>query len=191
MIGLTLYMASPFVAAWRLRDAVRSGDSSYIETRVDWDGVRSTLRDSLSKHAMLGPMATAAGGEVKPTLWQRIKGAFGQPMLDRFIESYVTPEGLPQLFSYRKMWRENVKGEPDERLTLAWHERFRNFYNRVKRAEFQSFTRVEVEMADRDTPERRVVSIFELRSLTWMLVSLRVKSVDAATRLAEIERNPS
>jgi hypothetical protein len=191
MIGLSVYAASPFVAAWRMREAVKAGDANYIESRVDWDRVRGTLKESLARHAQLGPMATAAGGEVRPSIWQRIKGAFGQSMLDRFVENYVTPEGLPQLFSYRKTWRETIKGEPDERLTLAWHERFRKFYDRVKRAEFLSLTQVEVEMADRDTPDRRYVSVFELREFTWTLVGLRVKALDAATRLAEIERSPS
>lgn len=190
-IGLVIYTASPFVAAWRLREAVKAGDTSYIESRVEWDKVRATLKDSLAMHAQLLPAATAAGGEIKPTLWQRVKGAFGQSMLDRFIESYVTAEGLPQLFEYRKIWRETIKGEPDERLTLAWHERLQRFYARIKRAEFQSLTRVEIEMADRNVPERRYISVLELMGTDWKLVSLRVFSLDPAERLAEIARNPS
>jgi hypothetical protein len=191
MLGLAIYTASPFVAAWRLREAVKAGDTAYIQSRVEWDKVRATLKDSLARHAQLMPAASAVGSEVTPTLWQRVKGVFGQSMLDRFVESYVTPEGLPQLFEYRKVWREKIKGEPDERLTLAWHERFRNFYNRIKRAEFQSLARVEIEMADRHSPERRYVSVFELSGIDWKLVSLRVTSIDAAARLAEIARDPS
>lgn len=190
-IGLSIYAASPFVAAWRLREAVKAGDAAYVESKVEWDRVRATLKESLARHADLLPLAAAAGEEVRPTFWQRIKGAFGQTMLDRFVENYVTPEGLPQLFEYRKVWREKIKGEPDERLTLAWHERFRNFYDRVKRAEFLSLTRVEVEMADRNTPDRRYVSVLELIGTEWKLVSLRVTKIDAAARLAEIKRNPS
>lgn len=167
------YAAWPFWSAWSLREAIKNGDTATIERRVEWDSVRATLRDSLARQAQLLPEVNAVGEAVKPTMWQRVKTAFGQPMLDRFIESYVTPEGLPQLFTYRKTYREKVKGEPDEK-TLALHERMQRFWSRIHRAEFQSLTRVEIEMADKDNPGRRVVSTMELKGFEWKLVALRI-----------------
>lgn len=174
------YVAYPFWSAWSLREAIKDGDTATIERRIEWDSVRATLRDSLAREAQFIPEVNAAGEAIKPTLWQRVKATFGQPMLDRFIESYVTPEGLPQLFTYRKTYREKIKGEPDEK-TLALHERMKRFWSRVHRAEFQSLTRVEIEMADKDNPARRVVSTFQLTGLEWKLVALKVIATKAAT----------
>jgi hypothetical protein len=182
------YVASPFVAMWNLREAIKAGDTVAIENRVVWPTVRESLKSSLTGHANLLPLANAAGSDVTPTLWQRLKGAFGATMLDRFIETYVTPEGLPKLFDYRRAWNENIMGEEPEARTASRFERIRSLWARVKRAEFQSFTRIEVEMQDRKVADRRYVSVMELDGLTWKLTRLRIISVDPAKRLAELER---
>jgi hypothetical protein len=189
-IALTVYGASPFVAGWRLREAIGSGDTAYVEQKVEWARVRATFKASLSRHAELLP-AMIGKEHQPPTFWQRAKAVLGQSVVDRFVESYITPSGLAQLYAYRKAWRHKVKGEPDERQTLAWYERMQRFYARLKRAEFQSPTRIEFEMADRDNPERRYVSVMELIGFEWKMTSLTIRVVDAASRLSELERSGS
>lgn len=182
------YIASPFVSAWSLREAVKRGDTATIEGKVAWPTVRQTLRESLASQANLLPMANAAGAEVRPSIWQRVKSAFGATMLDRFIETYVSAEGLPKLFDYKRMWNETVTSaavaevEPASRL-----ERFKLFWARIHRAEFHSLTKVELEVADRKVPDRRFVSVMELDGFGWKLTSLRVITVDPAKRLVELE----
>ncbi len=185
-IAATLYIASPFWAAWTLREAIKRGDAAEIESRVVWDSLRESLKVSLAKHTELLPQAEAAASALRPTLWQRVKSAFGATLLDRFVESYVTPEGLPRLFSYRRMWNEKVQGDPDPTDGLPWYSRFAHFYARVKRAEFQSFGRVEIEVEDRHAPERRYVSVFELRTLQWKLVGLSIATSDKRVAAAPV-----
>lgn len=182
VLPAALYIASPFWAAWRLREAVRTGDVATIEQKVEWESVRASLKSSLARHAELLPEATAAGEQVNPTLWQRVKSAFGASMLDRFIDSYVTPAALPRLYQFRKTWNEQVAGDPETQL--SWRERFKRFYARVVRAEFQTPTRVEIEIIDKNVAERRYVSQLELIGLEWKLTSLRV--VSAGDRRAEM-----
>lgn len=185
----TAYVASPFVSAWSLREAIKRGDTAAIDAKVAWPTVRQTLRQSLAGEAKLLPMANAAGADVRPTLWQRVKGALGATMLDRFIDTYVTAEGLPKLLDYKRMWNETAgtaavaEVEPASRL-----ERLQQFWARIHRAEFQSLTKVELEIADRKIPDRRFVSVMELDGLSWKLTGLRVITVDPAKRLAELER---
>lgn len=179
--GATAYVASPFVAAWSLREAIKAKDVATIERKVAWDSVRASLRTSLANHAQLLPVVNAAGEAIKPTIWQRVKSAFGASMLDRFIETYVTPEGLPQLYSYRKTWRETVKREPGEPdADKPFLERFRAFVDRVDKAEFQSLTRVEVVVRDRNAAERSYRSRFELQGFEWRLTHLEVLSTAGA-----------
>jgi Protein of unknown function (DUF2939) len=174
------YIASPFVSMWNLREAIKHNDTAAIETRVEWTSVRSSLRASLADHANLFPLATAAGEKVQPSLWQRVKGAFGATMLDRFVETYVTPEGLPKLFDYRTMWREAVASETPEPDAIGRIDRVKQFWSRIKRAEFQSLTRIELEIADRNVASRRYVSTLELSGLGWKLTSLRITTADQA-----------
>lgn len=180
------YIASPFVSMWSLRSAIQRGDTATIEQMVEWPSVRASLKTSLAEQAKLLPMATSAGADVTPSIWQRVKGMFGASMLDRFIESYVTPEGLPKLFDYRQMWREQVSGEVAEQINLAPLDRLKRFWNRIKRAEFQSLTRVEIEMEDRRIADRRYVSVMQLQGLGWRLTELRVISTDPAKRVANL-----
>ncbi len=189
LVGLVAgaYIASPFVSAWNLREAIKRNDPAAIEARVEWPRVRDSLRASLSANAALFPAASAAGEQIQPSMWQRIKGAFGATMLDRFIETYVTPEGLPKLFDYRRMWRETVANDLSESDVGTRMERVQRFWARIKRAEFQTLTRVEIEMEDNKSPDRRFVSVMELDGMGWKLTSLRVIAVDPAKRLAELE----
>ena len=185
------YIASPFVSAWSLREAVKRGDTATIEGKVAWPTVRQTLRESLASQANLLPMANAAGAEVRPSIWQRVKSAFGATMLDRFIETYVTAEGLPKLFDYKRMWNETVTSSTVTEVTdvepASRIERFKLFWARIHRAEFQSLTKVELEIADRKVPDRHFVSVMELDGFGWKLTGLRVISVDPAKRLVELQ----
>jgi len=174
------FVASPFVAAWSLREAVRNSDTQTIARKVEFIGVRASLRQSLGEHAELYGFATEAGRAVKPSIWQRVKSAFGANMIDRFIETYISAEGLPKLFKAKIAWNENVRGQPSPDA-LPWGERIKAYLARVKRAEFRSFTQVEIEMADEHNPDRHFVSSLELQGFEWRLVALRVVKPAALT----------
>jgi hypothetical protein len=192
LFGMALYALSPFRAAWVLREAIKTADTATIERKVEWDSVRKSFRASIAGNANLLPEATHLGETVRPTIWQRVKSAFGSTMLDRFVESYITPEGLPQLMRYRRMWNGTVKGSTDEEDKLEFTERVKLFYRRILRAEFQSPTRIEIEMADRHQPGRRYISTMELYGFEWKLTTLRVvggpvkTGIDTKRRLVSI-----
>lgn len=178
------YVASPFYAAWTLREAIKTADTPTITRKVDFDAIRVTLRKSLAEHAQLAGIAEEAGRAVRPSLWQRMKSAFGATMIDRFIETYVTPEGLPRLYQVKASWNETVRGKPSLD-GLPWRERLQLYFSRLKRAEFLALGHVEIEMADEHNPERHFVSNLELIGFEWKLVALRVVKAGstAASRL--------
>ncbi|MGE0627714.1 MAG: DUF2939 domain-containing protein [Hyphomicrobiaceae bacterium] len=173
VIGAGLYVASPFRAAWALREAIKTGDTRTIERKIEWKSVRESLRKSLAHNPRLLPEVNKVGAEIRPTMWQRVKWAFGSSMLDRFLETYVTPEGMHKLYKYRMTWNSHVKGlPPDDSLPLP--ERLKKFYSRILRAEFLSPTRFEIEIVDKDTPTRAYVGLFELDWTEWKLTSLKI-----------------
>jgi len=183
------YVLSPFVAAWNLREAIKTSDTETLERKVIWSSVRASLRASLAANAKLLPEVNEAGERLTSSLWQRVKKAFGQSMLDRFVESYVTAEGLPRLFRYRNKWNGTVKSEVDEDDKLDFFERTKAFYRRLHRAEFTSLTRIEIEMLDKFDPERRYVSVMELHGFEWKLAELRIIGGAAKSGTTRVARD--
>lgn len=186
---LTAYAASPFLTAFMIAEAIKAGDSEYLEHKIEWPAVRQSLRESLT------PMTVAAveqGGTPKktPGLWARIKASFGRSAVNQFVDRYVTPKGLPTIFNYGTTYR-RMRGDADPPRTLSTlPERMRKAWGRTKRGEFLTPTLVEIEMQSRTAPDRHYVSRLELQNFEWRLVSLRVKVVsrtDERVRTAAVE----
>lgn len=178
----TAYVAAPFVTAWSIREAIRDGNAGYLEAKIEWDTVRESLRRSLTAAAFPAPETGAAPKE-KPGLWQRIKARMGRSAVDNLVASYVTPEGLPQLFTYRKLYRDHVSGEGDPAKALPWHKRLAAFWARVKRAEFVTPTEFRIEMVDRYDASRHYIGLLKLRGMEWKLAQLEVRFVGTPASL--------
>jgi hypothetical protein len=120
----------------------------------------------------------------KPTLWQRIKAAVAPSMADSIIDRYVTPENLPMLLGYRRVYRGTVRPalglkEPPTRLGGTWLagtglDRLASFWTRVRRAVFYSPTHFVLEVEDKYRRERRYVGTLELKDWEWKLTGLSV-----------------
>ena len=140
--------------------------------------MRETLKPTLGRIALNMPAAETQP-DVKPGLWQRMKAYWGKGAVDRAIDSYITPEGLPQLFALRKAYRDYT-GAEDEAKTLPITERMKRAWSRVKRAEFTSLTTFEMDMADKHDENRIYLGKLELTSTGWMLKELRIKMLTTA-----------
>ena len=182
----TLYLSAPVLTAWEIREAVKSGDVETLRQRVAWDSVRQTLRQSIAHHAELLPAAMNVGRNVRPTLWQRIKFMFGESMLDRFMDRYITAEGLPQLYQLKNGYRTRVQGLPDE-SKLPFKTRVTNLLRRLKRFEFMDLGTVELEIESRDRPGQHFVGTLSLIGFDWKLTSLVVKRAPPAAVQSEDE----
>jgi hypothetical protein len=178
LLAVAAYIASPFATAWSIREAVRNGDSAYLEHHIDWPSVRATLAPTISRIALNIP---EPGTEpvTKPGLWQRIKTYWGQGAVNRAVDSYITPEGLPQLFTARKLYRDYVAGQPDE-SKLEISERIKRAWARVRRAEFTSMTTFEIDMVDKHDPDRVYLGKLAIDGFGWKLKELRVKILNTA-----------
>jgi Protein of unknown function (DUF2939) len=173
------YTLSPLWTAWSIREAVKSGDHTYLAKSIDWANVRMTLAASLETAALTTSDDKQAGNGVaapRASLWQRFKGWASRSMIQSFVTSNVTPEGLPRLFGIGKTYRSYVHGDVEQERTLAnLPDRVRKFWARVKRAEFQSLTRFEIDFLDKHNRSRMYVGTLELRDWGWRLTELRVR----------------
>ena len=187
VIVVTLYIASPFISAWLIREAVRNGNSDYLAYSVEWPSVRETLKPSIARIALNLPDPeqdpAASNG-----FWQRLKTTVGQSAVDRIVDTYVTPEGLPQLFTLGKTYRNYRSSDADEAKTTPLLERIERTWARVKRAEFTGFTTFEIDMADKHYPARIYLAKLKLTSVGWKLAELRIKFLTTAKNT--IEKTP-
>ncbi len=119
---------------------------------------------------------------------RRIKGYAGRRVVDKMVASYVSAEGLPQLYNARRTMRETIGGEagdPDD-----WTERFKSVWSRITRAEFRSMTAFEIELRDQFSAERSYHAVLEFKGAEWILTELRIRSSNeiAPRRLGEVVR---
>jgi hypothetical protein len=200
LLPFAAYVASPFATVWLLRDAIKNSNTAALEHTIAWDSVRSTLRTSMTRVALDLPVnpelasETSLASSERTGIWQRIKSYVGTRTIDKMIETYANPEGLPRLFEYRKTYRTYVSGTVEPEKTLAnLPERVSSFWSRVKHAQFNSATQFEMEVEDKSNPDRRYTGLLELRGFGWKLVELHIHTTkNPLGRLAELnaKRDP-
>jgi hypothetical protein len=184
------YLATPFISAFQIRQAIRAGDAALLETLVEWPHVRASLKASLAERER--EKKALAGDQPRPSLWQRIKAAaMPGSLTDGLIDRYVTATGVIQMHQARATWKSLTKRDAGSTVqTLSADaldaadaadrpaiERFVRFWQRIKRAEFKSLQQVELEIADRNVPERRYVGTMEFRGFGWKLTRLDVVGI--------------
>ena len=82
---LVCYVWSPYIAASQLQAALSSGDSNGLNSTIDFDAVRASLKDQVQKQLSAG-ISSAAMSDATD-------------MLDKSIDLFVTPEGISGLGS--------------------------------------------------------------------------------------------
>jgi len=189
-IAIVLYAAAPFWTAWSIYTAVHNNDVATLQSKVVWPSVRQSLRESIVNHTALLPAAIDAGSKVRPTVWQRIKHIFGESMLDRFMDRYITAEGLPQLYRVKQSKRRNAqRPSPLVDQSSSANQRFSNLLQHVKRIDFKSLGHLEIEIKDRNKPDRNFVVTLERLGFEWKLTRIIVKMSEINSKKEDIALN--
>ncbi len=178
------YSATPFLAMWHIREALRSNDITTLERKVDWVSVRRSLKQSNGEVRAAIAEYSQASGLPKPGIWDRLKTAAAPFFADPLIDRYVTAQGAPQIYGWRETWRQKVRptvgfSEPPTALAstpLAGTgvDRAASLARRVTRAAFVSPTRVEVEVRDRYREDRRWRAVLDLNGWAWQLTEVHI-----------------
>jgi len=178
LAGLAGYLVSPLMAAWEIKEAIHTSDTAVLEKRIEWPAIKQTLRSSMETYALRSPGAEglepASAEASNPSVWQRIRAAYGRQVVASIVETMVTPTGLPKLLKYRQGYHKTIRGVPDEPQSASFVERAKVAWSRVERAEFLSPTRFALRVRDRFDPDKSFAGELELQGLSWRLVSLKV-----------------
>ncbi len=186
LLGASSYAGRAFVAAWDIREALRTADTSVLQQRVDWVSVRQSLKATATETRQLMLEMSSSAGVVheRPGLWQRIKSAAAPIFADPLIDRYVTAEGAPQLWSWRQTWRKSIRpniglSEPGTPFSGTWLggtslDHGLAIAQRIDRAAFSSPRRMEFEVRDKYVEGRRWRASFEFRNWSWVLAEVHL-----------------
>ncbi len=84
---LLIYGVSPYFSFWRFTEALRSGDSSALSSRMDFPAIRASLKKQL--------VTRFAQKKTTHKWWDNL----GPSLIDTIVDAYVTPEGIAALIS--------------------------------------------------------------------------------------------
>jgi hypothetical protein len=84
---LLIYGVSPYFSFWRFTEALRSGDSAALSSRMDFPAIRASLKKQL--------VARFAQKKTTHKWWDNL----GPSLIDTIVDAYVTPEGIAALIS--------------------------------------------------------------------------------------------
>ena len=100
VVGIAVYLGSPFLAVEQLKDALQSGDRDRLEQVADFPAMRESLKSQVTA-AMLANFKNDAGSD--SGFGAGLALLFGPALVDRIIDSTVTPEGLSVLIEHGRM----------------------------------------------------------------------------------------
>ncbi len=201
-IALASYAIWPFWSVYQLRQALKAGDLPAIDARVEWQTVRTSLRQSLLSRLAAPNSMRAPTGPVGPspgswrTMWRNVKSAITVSVVENTVDRLLTPAGLARLFAARETYRRDVLpslgiNKPKGPLNGTWLEGGRIEravvqIKRLKAIDIISPTRVEMKVQTRYNPNRHYITVLQLKDYTWKLVGLRLlaQSTELSTELS-------
>jgi hypothetical protein len=108
------YLAWPYVALYRVGNALRQGDVQALTTGVAWDSVREGLKEDIADQ-----VTTASDGKTSATMDKLppFGSGFMTSMADKLVDQTVTPQHLAESVTAIRM--AGVRGSRPE-LRSAW-----------------------------------------------------------------------
>ena len=114
----TVYLGSPYYAAWSLRDAARAGDSDRLAALVDFPAVRASIEPQVTE-------SIKAAIEREPRRAEKEYVAIGMMLLPGVVrdtlKAFVTPDGIAAMMRWQRpnaLRRPASEAEAD--AEIAW-----------------------------------------------------------------------
>ena len=170
-----LYIAYPYYTVHRLGQALDSGDRVALEALVDWQSLRQGLKDDLN--ALLADAMVAGGATDEPggLLARGLATMLGPTLIDRTVDSYLTPAGVARLAVNGGQIELGAETERAEEKPGSEPGRNGAITDQidVTYAFFSTPDTFRIDVVNADQPEKEpLVAILQLRGLSWRLTRL-------------------
>ena len=98
VVMAALYVASPYIALWRLGAALRGGDAGFLASHVDWDAVRADMVQQVDNEirGVTEPVAATADDEL-PGFGNGFVRGIAHRVVDRGLQPAAVQEALRRL----------------------------------------------------------------------------------------------
>ncbi len=123
LLGLILIAAVIFYAAWpgysayRIKTALDTNDAAALESKVDFDAVRQSLKPAVTIEAEKAMTAALAhGGADNAALIEQFKGQIMPRIIDTALTTIVTPETLLRIHREGGDLRKTLRDIVNEKL---------------------------------------------------------------------------
>ena len=157
LLAGAIYVGSPYYAAHALKDAALDGDTDKLESSVDFPAVRESLKSQLAA-AMMTKMQNDP--EMQNNPFAGLGAVMMPAIVDRMIESYVTPEGVAAMIKgHKPTEKNNLELNPDLETTT----------------EYVDLNRFRVRLHDKRLHQDGPSFLLERRGFaTWKLIKLEI-----------------
>ncbi|MCK1328630.1 DUF2939 domain-containing protein [Bradyrhizobium sp. CW9] len=91
------WMAWPYHVAYNLAVAMKDGNASGIESRIDWEHLRQGLRGDLNAMVLQNVSRTGSSSSASGLV-----AALAPAIINQMIDGYITPQGIANLVGQRK-----------------------------------------------------------------------------------------
>jgi hypothetical protein len=144
-----------------LQRGLQTGDQDALERLVDWPRVREKLQSDLTGSFLADTLQTQSQGGSD---FDKLLSATVAPtIIDRFIQGYVTPQGLKALLQKRQ-----INGAEN---TIRFH------YSQIR---LTNIDQVTVPVGVSTNPARQVTAVFERQGWIWRVESIQLPSIEGA-----------
>jgi len=157
------YAFSPAYALSQLRDAAIEGDQAELEERVDFDAVRTSMKEQMKAQVAVELMK-----EQDENPLAAMGGMMAMGVMDTMIDSMVTPEMIVGIVKEGSLAQESMANDNDDEAQSSEES---NVDWDIERDGLSSFT---VHITNKGEPDARMPSImFDRDGLGWRLVDIR------------------
>lgn len=99
-------VAAPYITVFQMKSAAESHDGEALSEHIEFPSVRQSLKDQMN--AMFAKKM-AEDEDMKDNPFAALGAAFAGMMVDKMVDSYVTPAGITQLMAGEKPQPEENK----------------------------------------------------------------------------------
>jgi hypothetical protein len=152
----------PYVTLYEIKEAVEHNNSVKLRAYIDFKSVRQDLKDQIKSFLETKMETVRKSNQILELLGSDIAGRLAETMVDKVIDTLVTPEGLDELMR-GKIIAGQITGEdkqpegaqpPDVSLR------------------YESWSKFGAEIKDKSDPNKRVKLILTRQGLEWRLTAI-------------------
>lgn len=168
------FMVSPYIALYQMKSAAENHDGTVLSKYIEFPSVRQSLKDQMNA-MFANKMATGNRGE--DNAMAAFGAAFAGAIVDKMVDTYVTPAGITQL-----MAGGTLSGEDDRKEDSPDSSKNKLLANAA--LSYEGFDRFAVTVKGEDGKEAKF--ILRRRGLGWKLTDIIIP-LEPATALAPAE----